>query len=167
MEDALKKILEIMQSQLFLFQEIKVLLSQKTDVLIKRHMEELESITEKENEFANKLEILERERSQAVETLAVALNLQDLQPDISALEKALPKSSGLLLVQARDEISNVINELKAQNELNGKLLRNSLEYVDFLMNLVTNSGQSTDNNYSNLGKLSENKTPRRRFDCKL
>ncbi|HOJ10373.1 MAG TPA: flagellar protein FlgN [Clostridiales bacterium] len=94
-----------------------------------------------------------------------------------AAEIALTKAIGMTSAEAaaenrvkrlknsRDNIIDLVNEIKKVNELNSKLIANSLEYINFSINLIA-SANSTGSKYGNDGK--EGKVERRSlFDVKL
>lgn len=166
-EKNVERILEILVREKEIFKEILSLGKEKTDVLIKRETERLNIITSIESDLAANLEILEEERVGEIEKISQILKLEEKISDVSTLARIINDKNSKTLIVCRDEIHDYIKEIKNLNDLNGKLLKNSLDYVDFFMNLVTNIDDSSDNNYSNEGKLSEGNTPKRRFDLKL
>jgi flagellar biosynthesis/type III secretory pathway chaperone len=166
-DNNISRVLEIMKDERAIFERILEISTKKTDIIVKREIEELEKITNMEFDLAGRLEVLEIERLKIIKEFAAGFGIKREDFDISELAKFFEGETSKNLIQIKEDINKILYDLKNINEVNGKLLKNSLEYVDFLVNLVTNIDDSTDNKYSNQGKLSEANAPRRMFDLKL
>jgi hypothetical protein len=62
-------------------------------------------------------------------------------------------------------LSSILSDLKEINSLNSKLIKNSLDYIDFSINILGSLGPS-GNNYENSGEAITSKG-RNLFDIKL
>ena len=69
------------------------------------------------------------------------------------------------LKSIQGKMKSTISSLKAVNQLNLNLIKNSLEYIDFSINLVT-AASTVNNSYGNSGQV---KSPDKRsfFDARL
>jgi flagellar biosynthesis/type III secretory pathway chaperone len=160
-------ILEIMKKECKIFEEMIFLAKKKPNIIIKREIEELEIITKVENKMAVELEKLEEERFNKVVYVFENMKVKVEKQDLMTLASILENKESELMIEYREKMLSLINELKKENEINVKLINNSMEYVDFLINVVTNGDNSADNNYSDSGKLSDNGIQKRMFDLKL
>ncbi|MCL2699301.1 MAG: flagellar protein FlgN [Defluviitaleaceae bacterium] len=122
------------------FSDLAALAHEKTEAIIKNDLEHLQKITDIENTLVGKNQKSERRRAGLFNDISTVLNtdaatltisrlveLLDGQPGCDELNKA-----GILLREKADE-------LKTINEQNRALIENSLEYIDFSMNLMRSS----------------------------
>lgn len=85
---------------------------------------------------------------------------------VSKLIESLGSEKSKDLETCRDRILNALDRLRSSNELNSRLIRNSLEYIDFSINLFA-SADGGSNNYGDSGQVSNNAGKRSFFDMKL
>ena len=120
------------------YQDLVILSKEKTNVIVKGDIEYLQKITEAEQSFISRITKLEKERTENVEeiakvlcrdvkTLTVRDIIEVLNGQIEAKEK---------LAKVYDEIKNTISQLTSLNEMNKNLIDQSLELIDFDLNLL-------------------------------
>lgn len=158
-------LIDILEKEIDLYQGILKLSANKTEVIVEGKVSELESITSLEQSMIMKLGKLEEERGKLVEQIALQLHVKASDITITSLENRFPEEYGGKLKSCHDTLVKLVNELSSANELNSKLIRNSLDYIGFSINLLTSTG-STGNNYGNFGQSNELKK-RNFFDIKL
>ncbi|RCX14776.1 FlgN protein [Anaerobacterium chartisolvens] len=137
----------------------------KTDIIIKGKVDELDKMLKQEQELVLQMAKLEDARERLVAKIFSELGITDKDMTISTLVEAMksPYSSGLKECQSL--LLDTIGRLKVKNDLNSKLIKNSLEYINFSINLIA-SVDSGSNNYSGSGQVSDAKK-RNFFDMKL
>lgn len=120
------------------YQDLVVLSKEKTNVIVKGNIEYLQKITEAEQNFIGKITKLEKERMENVEEIARVL-CRDAKTltvrDIIEVLKGQPEAKEKL-AKVYDEIKNTISQLTALNEMNKNLIDQSLELIDFDLNLL-------------------------------
>lgn len=158
-------LIDILKKETDLYEDILKLSKNKTDLIVEGKISELESITSLEQSMILKLGKLEEEREKLVEQIALQLHVKASDITITNLEERFSGEQAEELNGCRNTLAKLVNELNTANELNSKLIRNSLDYIDFSINLLTNAG-STGNNYGNSGQSNDLKK-RNFFDVKL
>ncbi|SHM38633.1 FlgN protein [Caldanaerovirga acetigignens] len=140
-----------LKKQAKLYGELLLLSEKKTDVLIRGDVKALEEITRVEQEMVLKLGEMEGERVKITETLCgenvTAEKLKDVLP--------VDKKSELegIVVKMKDTLL----KLQRRNEINEKLIRRALEYINFSIELMT-SAVKKPAGYDAGGRTSEDET---------
>jgi flagellar biosynthesis/type III secretory pathway chaperone len=108
---------------------------------------------------------LEGKREELVAKLYEQLKINQQNLSLSELINNLNDAEAAeMLKVCQQELTKTIRELKNKNELNAKLIKNSLEYIDFSINLFA-SIHAEDNNYGSTGTVGDTKK-RTFFDVK-
>ena len=158
-------LIDILNKETALYEGILKISKNKTDTIVEGKVSELESITRLEQNMILKLGKLEEEREKLVEKLAVQLHVKVSDINLTRLEKKFPGEPAKKLRACHNILPKLFNDLGNANELNSKLIRNSLDYIDFSINILTNAG-SAGNNYGISGQSNDSKK-KNFFDVKL
>lgn len=158
-------LIDILKKEADLYEGVLKLSKSKTDVIVEGKVSGLEGITSIEQSMIMKLGKLEEEREKTVEQIALQLHVKASDITITNLEKRFSDEQAEKLKDCRNTLAKLVNELSTANELNSKLIRNSLDYIDFSINILTNAG-STGNNYGNSGQSNDLKK-KNFFDMRL
>jgi hypothetical protein len=159
------RLIELLNKETALYEEILKLSKNKTDVIIQGKINELESITRLEQMLILQIGKLEEEREKLVDAIAAQIGMKPSEVTLSGLEKLFPKERAEKLKTCHSRLPGVVRELGEANGLNSKLIKNSLDYIDFSINILTSVG-ATGNNYGYSGESSDSKK-RNFFDMKL
>lgn len=159
-----EKLIEILNREISVYENIHKLSKEKTDVIIAGKVSELEGITRLEQSIILKLGKLEEEREELVEQLAAQMKIQSADVTLEGLIKLLPREQAGKLKACRDALTEILSNIRDANVLNSKLIKNSLDYIDFSINVLTNAGST--GNYGNSGRT-ENPKKKNFFDLKL
>jgi len=148
-----------------IYTEVLELAEKKKRIIIDGKLKELEEITRRESEIVGILIKLENIRSQTSEQLAAEKGVKNLASVRDLLPLLEPKDQ-LKISSLHSQLKGTITALQNANELNGKLLRQSLDLVDFNLNLISSIG-SVSSGYT--AGASEKGEPRRSnlFDAKI
>ena len=108
---------------------------------------------------------LEENREKLVEKISEELGIDADDITVTELEKVLPKDQSKELAGCRERMTGIFRDLKSSSDLNSKLIKNSLDYIDFSVNILSNAGSSGDL----YGKSGQSNDPGKRnfFDVKL
>ena len=131
----------IMNKLLKLHKSLFELTSKKTDIVKRGDMEALNLLLKDEQTHMTAIAKLEQERLTEVKRLLPDIENPTLQ-DIT--DKADPVNKNLLL-PLKEELIEVINEIKTRNELNQQLIHQSLQFINFSKSIVM--PQEKDYNY--------------------
>jgi len=159
------RLVEVLNQQADIYNHMLVKSKEKTDIIVNGKVDELDKITKLEKTLVSDIAKLERERETLVNKIANEIGVSPDQATMSELIKRLDKNETGKLEGLRKKISDTLNELKRINDLNSMLIKNSLEYAEFSLNILS-AARVSDNNYGNSGKVSGSKN-RSFFDVKL
>ncbi|ACL74481.1 flagellar protein FlgN [Ruminiclostridium cellulolyticum] len=161
----IKELTDILNKENDIYETFLKLSNSKTDLITNGNVSELESIVKIEQSLIIKIAKLEDQREKIVESLSSVLGRKPEEVTISELSSCLGEKEAMELKACQEKILKSINGLKSNNELNSKLIKNSLEYIDFSINMMTTVGTVT-NSYGSSGNADEGKK-RNLFDVKL
>lgn len=161
----IKKLTEILDKEAAIYEALLKLSREKTDLIVQGKVTELESITKVEQSMILQLARLEENREKLVEKLSEELGMDTENITVSELERVLPKDQSEDLAECQNKLTGIFKDLKNSNDLNARLIKNSLDYIDFSVNILSNAGSSGDL----YGKSGQSNDPGKRnlFDVKL
>ena len=105
----------------------------KTPVIIKGDLEELQKITDEEQDYASRITNLEKKRSVVYADIANVINRDVETLKLDDLIAMLERNA---LAEIHDRLKSAVRGLQRVNEQNKELLTNALEMIEFEMNLV-------------------------------
>ncbi len=147
------------------YREVLELSEKKQDVVIKGDIKELEKITVKEQGLVASIIKLEDIREQILQYVMKDLgiknveSLDDILPLLTQEEKAGVEGT-------TRSLKNLITDVQDVNSSNEKLLQQSLEIVQFNMNMMTSAGKD-EPNYGKKGKVNYDDDKSNLFDVKV
>ena len=152
MAGLIDELLILLREQTEDFSDLAALASEKSEAIVKNDIEHLQKITNIENSLVGRNQKSERRRIQLFNDVATVLNADAETLTISHLAELLEGQPGHgELVEIGDNLRQAADELKKFNEQNRKLIENSLEYIDFSMNLMRSS-QTPPSHYTHEGE---------------
>ena len=168
-ESILSDICENLKQQVGVHTEILKIANDKKEAIVQNETDKLKKITKQEQQVVFNIIDLEEKREKNVKSLSTLLNEKQEGLTISEIIKiSKDKIKNITLIneveKAKEDLRNIINELKTVNELNNQLIKNSLEYIDFNLNLML--GSTIQGTYGNSGEEANMRTPSRGFDKK-
>ncbi len=156
---------EILNQENEIYDTLSKISNNKTNLIIEGKVNELENIVKIEQTLVIKISKLEDQREKIVGKLCAELGQKPEDVTISGLAEQLSKKEAAELKACQEKMVKNIEELKNTNELNSKLIKNSLEYIDFSINMMTSIDTFT-NSYGSSGNTGDTKK-RNLFDVKL
>lgn len=153
MAGMIEQLTEVLESELNNYNKLLDIALLKTTIIIKGNVNELKSLVDQENEIVGNNQHLEKNRISIMNDISMVLN-----KDKDTL--TLTNLIGLLASQEQDQaklegistmLTKTLNNLKLANTQNGELISQSLEYLDFNMNVVRSSQSLPPLSYQNDG----------------
>lgn len=160
-----KELIEVLEQENKVYEDILKISKNKTSVIVEGKVKELENIVKLEQSLVLQMARLEGQRESIVDKVSQSLKIDAADLTITELAKHLENEEARKLKWVQDKLGNTLKELKDTNELNTKLIQNSLEYINFSVNLLSDAS-SGSNNYGNTGQVGESKK-KNFFDVKL
>jgi len=161
----IKELIDVLSKETAVYEDIHKIAQNKTDVIVRGKVSNLDSITKLEQSLVLKIREIEDDREKLLAKLSEQLNIQAGKITVSELTRHLKKGQAEELRHAQQRMVSILNKLRNTNELNSRLIKNSLEYIDFSINLVS-AIDSGNNNYGNSGQVNDSKN-RSFLDVKL
>ena len=138
MASLMENLIDILEKEVTEYKSLLKLSEQKTPVIVKGDITNLQKITDEEQDIVGRLTHLDRKREEVMKDIANVLNKDvsnlKLQAIIQILE-ARPMEQKKL-AKAHDELQTVVEAVSRINEQNRALIKQQLEMVEFDMNLI-------------------------------
>lgn len=134
-----------------IYKELLPITEKKTRTIINNDLKALQEITEAEQQMVEKLTPLERKRAEVIENIGVVLNRKTdtltLTKLIELLQKQPKEQKELTILH--DSLQTTVKRLVEINDRNKSLIEQSLEMIEFNMNLIQSTRMSPGgNNYT-------------------
>ena len=137
--------------------------------LIESDVSTVEQMTAAQEEVSNGIQSLESKRVRIMNDIAVVLNKEPEELKVSMLEETLAGQPALQerLAAVRTELKQTMDELKQINRTNQALLRQSMELLEFDLNLFRSMRQAPETaNYNKSAVNTGDLLGSRGFDAK-
>ena len=138
MASLMENLIEVLEQESNEYEGLLSLSQKKTPVIVSGNLEELQKITDDEQELVSRINRLEKRRIETTADIANVLNRDVTTLKLANLIEMLasrPAEQGKL-AEAHDRLQVSVRELNRTNEQNRELLANALEMVEFEMNLL-------------------------------
>ncbi len=128
------------------YEDLVKVSSQKTQTIIDADIEKMQQITAKEQELTDLLQNMENKRLETVKDIAVVINKEDENLTITRLAELMDGQPEVAktLINLRDRLKVVLNEMKAVNDKNEMLLKHAIEMVEFDLGLMKSMRQAPE-----------------------
>ncbi len=134
----MENLIDVLNKENSEYEALLKLSQRKTPIIVSGDLVQLQSITDEEQVVVGRINHLEKQRTEVVTDIANVLN-----KDVNTLKLtniidmlAARPTEQRSLADVHDRLKNTVYTLKAVNEHNSDLLKNSLEVVEFEMNLL-------------------------------
>ncbi|MHB8073688.1 flagellar protein FlgN [Desulfosporosinus fructosivorans] len=138
MSEAFQNVNENLRRQVELYNELLTLEGHKKKALIQNDLQEIESITAKEESFIIKVNRLEKERLLWAEQIGRELGKSPEDLTLAEMEAHYPA-----LEEVRLDLDRVVAQLRAIHETNSQLLQQAMKIVDYTVGLLTHQESNT------------------------
>ncbi|MDD3705539.1 MAG: flagellar protein FlgN [Clostridiaceae bacterium] len=159
--------IEILTEEYGYYNDLSELAKSKKKIIVEGKIAELDKMVKLEQNMIFNIGQLERKREDIVSMLCKALNMNSAQITVSELAKVLKPELKNRLEDIQEKLQKVLSELKDANDVNGQLLEQSLEYIDYSINLVAGSGMETGSLYGDTGKNKGKQGSKNIIDTKI
>ncbi len=136
----INELISTMEDQLLCYDFLLGLSKEKTEIIVNNEIESLKKITESENEYIRKLQNLERKRMDIVRDIAYVSNLDENSLTVSSIITMIKDKAGYdELLSVSLKIRESVELLKESNDRNKVLINNSIDYIDYSINVIRTS----------------------------
>lgn len=138
MASLMENLILILENEVSEYENLVVLSTQKTPVIVEGNLEALQKITDEEQIVVGRIQHLERNREEVIGDIANVINkdVKDLKlVNLIEMLRDRPQESGRL-AKVHDELKDVVHRMERLNEQNRELIQNALEMIEFDMTVV-------------------------------
>lgn len=137
----MEQVIEILKKQLEIYHEILKISENKTDIIVKDKIDELKPIVEREETLVGSYISLEKKRISVIKEFAKSKGIEKVLK-IDDLCEYFPDNANEMQ-ELKKEVLDVTKKIKVKNELNEKLVKNSLDFINFSVGLLTGTNTGT------------------------
>ncbi|SFH70072.1 FlgN protein [Tindallia magadiensis] len=163
MSKAIIQLKEALRQEQQIYQGVLELADQKTLMVVRNKVKELEKLTLKEQQFIREISRFEQIRQSLLGHFAKEKELAEVPQNLSALLSFLPENDVEEIESLRQELVVTIQEISEKNRLNETLINQSLDFIQ--VNLEALTQLETGNPYGEKADA-KNKQTRQIFDAK-
>ena len=146
-----EELIQVLQEEQDIYQQLTPIAEEKTKVIIKNDLQSVQEITAREQQAVEKLNALERRREEIIVNMGTVLNRDPRTLKLKNMVKILEKrpEEQRKLAELYDCLTASIKRLSEVNERNKALINQSLEMIQFEMNLIQSTRMAPgSNNYN-------------------
>jgi flagellar biosynthesis/type III secretory pathway chaperone len=134
-----EKIIEILAKEHSYYKDLLELSNKKKSIVIEGKVSELDKIVRIEQNMIFDLGQLEKIREKELKTLCEMLKLEG-KTNVAELIKHLPEQLSEKLKALQKDLGDTIRDLQNVNNVNGELIQQSLDYIEYSVNMITSTG---------------------------
>ena len=138
MASLIEELIMVLGDEERVYAEIIPVAEKKTRIIVNNDLQSLNSITEEEQALIGRISKLERKRQEVIRNIGIVMNKKESELNfitIIDLLKGQEKEQEELR-KLHDRLKRTIDALKLINERNQMLIKQSIEMIDFDMNLM-------------------------------
>ncbi len=134
----MENLIEVLNGESSEYEGLLELSKQKTSCIVKADLENLQKITDEEQQWLARLNRLEKKRVETTADIANVLNKDVTTLKLTNLIEMLAArpAEQKALADAVNRLQSVVGKMQTVNEQNQDLIQHSLELVEFDMNLL-------------------------------
>ncbi|WP_432662662.1 flagellar protein FlgN [Wukongibacter baidiensis] len=136
MSKSVEQLMIALNKEYEMYQDVLEIARKKRNVIIEGKIKELDGITGEEQAMIISIGKLENIRESIIRNIVKEMNVSDIK-NISMLAEHLDDKTKNEILAIRDKFSEVLKMVKEENDLNSKLIEQSLEYIEFNKNILT------------------------------
>lgn len=165
MKKSAEQLIMTLEKEYEVYQEALDLAREKRRIIIQGEVKKLDGITKREQSMIITLGKLENIREAVLNNLMVELKVDSIE-NIEELSSHLEINTRKKVMDIRNKLLELLEDIKKENDLNGRLIKQSLEFIDFNKNLI----DSMENKGSTYGSDADErsvKTKTNLFDARV
>ena len=138
MASLIEKLIMVLGNEEKIYNEIIPIAEKKTQIIVNNDLQSLNSITEEEQELLGKISKLEKKRQEVIRNIGIVMNKKESELNFVTIIELLngQEKEQEELRKLHDKLKRTIDVLSTLNERNQMLIKQSLEMIDFDINLM-------------------------------
>ena len=138
MASLIEELIMVLGDEEKVYAEIIPVAEEKTRVIVNNDLQSLNSITEEEQALIGRISKLEKKRQEVIRNIGIVMNKKESELNFITIIDLLKgqKKEQEELRKLHDRLKRTIDALKLINERNQMLIKQSIEMIDFDINLM-------------------------------
>ena len=138
MASLIEELIMVLGDEEKIYSEIIPVAEKKTQIIVNNDLQSLNSITEEEQELLGKISKLEKKRQEVIRNIGIVMNRKESELNFVTIIELLngQEKEQEELRKLHDKLKRTIDVLSTLNERNQMLIKQSLEMIDFDINLM-------------------------------
>ena len=150
MASLMEELITVLSREKEIYEKLIPISERKTVVLIREDLQELQKVTDEEQQLLDAAYAADKEREKIIENIGIVLNRDPKELDLTTLARLMARQPAekKQLSELHDSLKLVMDRLVNVNQKNKELIENSLEMIEFNMNFIQSTRMSPGvNNY--------------------
>ena len=148
MASLIQELIQTLTAEENIYKELIPIATNKTKVIIDNDLASLQKITDQEQLMVEKINVLERKREEVIVNIGTVINRDPstltMKVIVSLLSKQPEEQKELSSIH--DSLKSTVTTLITINDRNKSLIQQSLEMIEFNMNLIQSTRMSPGSN---------------------
>lgn len=138
MASLIEELIKVLGDEEKIYAEIIPLAEKKTRIIVNNDLQSLTGITEEEQLLVGKISKLEKKRREVIRNIGIVMNKKESELNFVTIIELLKgqEKEQEELKKLHDRLKSTIELLSVLNERNQMLIKQSLEMIDFDINLL-------------------------------
>jgi flagellar biosynthesis/type III secretory pathway chaperone len=152
MIEKVQLLLSILQQEFKIYNDLFFLMDEEYSYLVAGNVTELQKVTHSKEAYLRAIVILESNREQVCNELAIAYNISERPLRLMQLAEKLDEATAKTLKTWKHTFDDLLSRLQEKNDVNQMMANNALETVENTIGAVKDSLQ-TSNVYQKKGQV--------------
>ena len=150
MASLMEELISTLSQEKELYLALLPIAEEKTKAIVANDLEKLQEITDREQESVGRISALERKRDEVITNMGIVLGRKPQELTLTELIRVTEKqrSDQAALAELKDALGKAVKKLADVNQRNNVLIQQSLEMIQFNMNLLQSTRMVQGNNYT-------------------
>ncbi len=150
MASLMEELISTLSQEKELYLALLPIAEEKTKAIVANNLDELQEITNREQEAVGRISALERKRDEVINNMGIVLGRKPEELTLAELIRITGKqrSDQAALTELKDALGAAVRKLADVNERNNVLIKHSLDMIQFNMNLLQSTRMVQGNNYT-------------------
>lgn len=148
MASLMEELITVLSREKEIYEKLIPISERKTVVLIREDLQELQKVTDEEQQLLDAAYAADKKREKIIENIGIVLNRDPKELDLTTLARLMARQPAekKQLSELHDSLKLVMDRLVNVNQKNKELIENSLEMIEFNMNFIQSTRMSPGNN---------------------
>lgn len=138
MASLIEELIMVLGDEEKIYAEIIPVAEKKTQIIVNNDLQSLNSITEEEQALVGKISKLEKKRQEVIRNIGIVMNKKESELNFITIIDLLngQEKEQEELRRLHDKLKRTVGDLSLINERNQMLIKQSVEMIDFDINLL-------------------------------